>query len=191
MKQKKLMAVVSVALLLCAAVGGTLAWMTAQTPAVTNTFEAAEVEVTIGEDFTSEGKSNIKLTNSGDIPAYLRAAIIMNWEKDGKVVYDSTCPLPDLTALALGAEWKMINGYYYYTSEVASGDTTSSAIFTNTIAEPDSKPEGAHLQVTILAEGIQAMPENAIQEAWGVYPSNGWSTTAPTPPAESEGGGAR
>lgn len=49
MKTKKLMAAVAVALTLCVTIGGTLAWLTDTTSAVTNTFTVGDVEITLDE----------------------------------------------------------------------------------------------------------------------------------------------
>lgn len=185
MKQKKLMAVVSVALLLCAAVGGTLAWVTAQTPAVTNTFSPADVKVDITEDFDKTTKENIRLKNDGDIPVFLRAAVIVGWEKDGNTVYDETGTLPDLPDDKLGDGWTQKGEYYYYTASVEPTASTTE-LFTVAITEPETKPDGARLQVTILAEGIQSTPRAAIADAWGEEIATLLLGAEP-----EEGGGAR
>lgn len=36
------------------------------------------------------------------------------------------------------------------------------------ITEPTDKPDGCHLEVTVLAESIQAAPSEAVTKSWGV-----------------------
>ena len=187
MKRKSIVAIAALVLLLVGAVGGTLAWMSAQTRPVTNTFEAGEVTTWVNETFDGKAKKNVSIQNTGTIPAYIRAAVVINWaDKDGNV---SGTPVKsgDYTAFSPGTNWEQgTDGYYYYTQPVPAGGSTD--VLIPSIAPQVTPPAGYDLQVTILAEGIQAMPETAIQEAWGVYPSNNWSTwpAAQEPPATPE-----
>jgi len=168
MKQKKLITIVAVVLLLCSAVGGTLAWLSDQTPAVTNTFDPAQVSVSIQEDITTKQgeKSEIKLTNTSDIKAYVRAAVIVNWvDGDNHVV---SGPAVDLPTVNSSGGWAIgRDGYYYYTWELNPGQQTPNAMFTTAISEPEGKPDDARLQVTILAEAIQSEPDHVVVDNWG------------------------
>lgn len=163
---KGLVGLAALVLLLCAAVGGTLAWMTAQSDTVKNTFTPAEVTTKIEETISGTSKSGITVKNTGDVEAYVRAAIAMAWvDASGKPVGSSTA-LPTLPNPS--NDWvKGSDGIYYYTQPVAPGDTTATAIFTTAITEPTDKPANCHLQVTVLAEAIQSLPCTAFNEAWG------------------------
>lgn len=58
MKKKLTVAVVAIALALCCAVGGTLAWLVDKTETVTNTFTAGDVEISLWEHtLNSDGKT--------------------------------------------------------------------------------------------------------------------------------------
>ena len=169
--RKGFAALVALVLILCVTIGGTIAWITAQTPAVTNTFTPATVTTDIEENFDGTTKSNITVTNpktDSSIPVYIRVAVVVGWEKNGQAVYDATCPLPDLTNATkypLGENWVLhSDGYYYYTKVVDPNESTK-PLFMTDITEPQKKPEGARLQVTILAEAIQAQG-GAVQNAW-------------------------
>lgn len=161
--RKGLIAAVALVLLLCAAVGGTLAWLTTQTDPVVNTFTAAQVGTDIKE-YTEDGqKSNIRVKNTGDIDAYVRTAVAMTWvDSEGNPVAAELPALPT----TLGENWVLgSDGHYYYTKPVAAGVETAAPIFVVPITETDP-PDGCHLQVTILAEAIQSTPSNAVTEAW-------------------------
>lgn len=49
MKKKIVISIVAVALVLCCAIGGTLAWLTAQTDSVTNTFTVGDINIDLTE----------------------------------------------------------------------------------------------------------------------------------------------
>ena len=171
--RKGLITVVALVLLLCAAVGGTLAWMTAETPAVTNTFTPAHVTCWVDEDFNGTTKSDVKIKNTGDIDAYIREAIVVNWADASGNVSGTPVTVNDYTmTLNLNSSgWvEGTDGYYYYTSPVSPEDSTFNLIDTCEPVEGQA-PDGYKLQVTILAEAIQSTPDTAIKEAWGVDPS--------------------
>lgn len=169
-KQKSLFLIVSVCLLLCAAIGVTIAWVSDQTDTLTNTFEAGTVPPVIHEDISNNQKDNIMLENDGTVRGYLRAAVLMTWvDASGNPTYSETS-LPSLPSL--GANWKQDSesGYYYYTEIVDPGEKTGE-LFVSPIKE-GTPPDGCHLQVTILAESIQADGVNnegktPVELAWG------------------------
>ena len=77
--------------------------------------------------------------------------------------------------------WFEQGGIYYYKMPVAAkGETT------NLLKDPITQgaaPEGYHLEVTVLAESIQAAPSKAVTDSWGVgVDSNGYSTQPITTP---------
>ena len=166
---KGLTALVALVLTLCCAVGGTVAWLTTSTNPVKNTFTPSEVGTSITEQVSEKSMDRVTITNTGDIPAYIRAAIVVNWlDKDGNVCaatpedaqYTLTAPHED--------GWLKIGDYYYYTKPVAAGRETSSLLTATEISAPD----GYHLQVTILAEAIQADGKSgeqyAVETVWPV-----------------------
>ena len=48
----------------------------------------------------------------------------------------------------------------------------------NPIKQPEGAPDGYHLEVTVLAESIQAAPSTAVEGAWAVTVVNGALTSA-------------
>jgi galactose mutarotase-like enzyme len=55
-------------LILCATVGGTLAYVFMKTPTVENTFEPARVSCAVVETFTNNVKTNVRVENTGERP---------------------------------------------------------------------------------------------------------------------------
>lgn len=171
MKTKKPVALVALLVLLCCAVTGTVAFLVTKTGPVTNTFTPAHVSTAVDETFKNGVKSDVKIKNTGDIPAYIRAAVIINWaDGDGNV---SATPVKttDYTIKWTKEGWVEHGGYYYYTAPVAVGALTGQLFTGCELAKGVTPPEGYSLQVTILADGIQSEPADAVIQAWGVDPS--------------------
>lgn len=177
-KYKKTVLALALALVLVAA-GGTIAWLATNTNSVTNTFVPAKVTNEVREDVTSSAgvKKNVTVQNTGDVDAYIRADIIVNWVKvdaNGEVtsVYaakpvlnvDYSCELNDST-------WKAVGDYYYYTKRVAPNGSTDALI---TQAKPlKAGPDGCQLQITVISESIQAdgvdsKGNKPVELAWNV-----------------------
>lgn len=158
--KRGLTALVALALILCCAVGGTVAWLATATGPVTNTFTPAKVETEIGEDVTTDVKKDVVVKNKGDIPVFVRAAIIVNWVKGENEIYPEA-PVAgtdyeiNLNTGSGSTRWVKSGNYYYYNSTVPAGGSTGNLINT---CKPvvDKAPDGYTLRVTILAEAIQA-----------------------------------
>ncbi len=172
MKTKKPVALVALLLLLCCTVAGTLAYLVDSTDPVTNTFTPAHVSTAVDETFENGVKSDVKIQNTGNIDAYIRAAIIINWaDKDGNV---SATPVEDgdyKIKYDSSNTWEKIGDYWYYTNPVAADSLTEKALIESCAPVAGKAPEGYDLQVTILADGIQSEPLTAIKEAWHVDPA--------------------
>ena len=82
---------------------------------------------------------------------------------------------------SITADWFEQDGIYYYKMPVAAkGETTN---LLQTPITQDAAPVGYHLEVTVLAESIQAAPSAAVQQSWGVrVDSNGYLTQPTTTP---------
>lgn len=70
----------------------------------------------------------------------------------------------------------MKDGIYYYTKPVGPKDLTAN-LLKDPITQPNA-PDGYHLEVTVLAESIQAAPSTAVEGAWAVTVVNGALTSA-------------
>ena len=160
--------------ILTAAVGGTMAWLSTQTQDLTNTFEPAKVTCAVNETFENNVKSNVSIKNTGTTDAYIRAMIVANWctAKDAngktKVVAPYAVNAVNFTDVSESGWVKHSDGFYYYTQSVAPGQTTGN-LFTSCTPNDDEKPEGAdHLEVNIICQAVQSTPAAAVGEAWKV-----------------------
>ncbi len=169
MRYKKfLLGAVLVVLLLTFAVGGTLAYLVTQTDPVVNTFTPADVSTEIQETFENNVKSIVQIKNTGNIPVFVRVKVVANWYKDGAIVAPWTDNIDYNTVF-----WTKNGDYYYYKTAVAA-DALTENLFQNeyTYLAADVPVEGAHLEMTIIHQSIQAEPTSAVQGAWGFVPGS-------------------
>ena len=174
---RKTALILSLCLIFALAVGTTFALLKANTEPVTNTFTAAKSDIKIDEDVTGGQKKSIAVINTGTAVSYVRVKLVMNWVDESGI--DTSEPVnitPSITH-----NWFEQGGIYYYKMPVAAkGETTN---LLKTPITQGTAPEGYHLEVTALAESIQAAPSTAVQQSWGVgVDSNGYLPQPPTPP---------
>lgn len=164
-RTKALLMVAMIAVLLTAAIGGTFAWLETSTAPVKNVFMPSKVTGDIVEHVDGDVKDSVQIKNTGDIPVYVRVAIVGNWVKDGQIVESQ-----DIT-FTLGTDWvKGTDGYYYYTKPVPVGELTSDLLGSE--IKSTTREDGAHLEVTVIQQCIQTEPAQALTDAnWGWKPS--------------------
>lgn len=176
---RKTALILSLCLIFALAVGTTFALLKASTAPVENTFTAAKSDIKIDEDVTGGQKKSIVVKNTGTAVSYVRVKLVMNWvDENGSV---SATPV-NITVDYDNTNWFEQDGIYYYKMPVAANGETTNLLKTP-ITEPADKPAGCHLEVTVLAESIQAAPSTAVQQSWGVgVDSNGYLTQPTTTP---------
>lgn len=177
---RKTALILSLCLIFALAVGTTFALLKASTAPVENTFTAAKSGTDIVEELDGNQKKSIVVKNTGTAVSYVRVKLVMNWvSEDGKTI--SAEPV-DITPVINTADWLLgTDGIYYYKMPVAAKGETSN-LLQKPIEQKDA-PTGCHLEVTVLAESIQAAPSTAVQQSWGVgVDSNGYLTQPTTTP---------
>lgn len=175
---RKAALILSLCLIFALAVGTTFALLKANTAPVTNTFKAATSEIKIEEKTGNGSKSEIYVKNEGTATSYVRVKLVMNWvSDDGKVVSGGSLPTVTLND---DGSWFEKDGIYYYTKPVAPQGLTSNLL--KSAIEQTNAPKGCHLEVTVLAESIQAAPSEAVIKSWGVGVDPATSKLTQTPP---------
>lgn len=161
---RKTALILSLCLIFALAVGTTVALLVAHTNAVTNTFKAAESGTHVDVEDSGNEKTGVFVTNEGTATSYVRVKLVMNWvDKSGNV---SAEPV-NITVRYDTTNWFEQDGIYYYKTPVGPNMTTDNLLQKDKhITEPTGKPEGYHLEVTVLAESIQAAPSTAVEGAW-------------------------
>lgn len=162
---RKAALILSLCLIFALAVGTTVALLKANTAPVTNTFKAATSETHVDVTDSGNEKTGIKVENIGTATSYVRVKLVMNWvDGKGNIVSGDNLPTVELNTVD---GWFEKGDIYYYTKPVAPGKMTDNLLQKDkSITEPTDKPDGCHLEVTVLAESIQAAPSTAVEGAW-------------------------
>ncbi len=156
-------------LLLVSTIGGTLAWITTKATPVVNNFTPSQVSCEVTEEFDGAVKSNVNVTNTSNIDAYLRVKLISyRVNADGKRIGGSAL----VPSFSLGADWFEKDGYYYYSKPVAPGDSPATALISSITLADYNDVDGGKQVVEVMAEAIQAEGTGAngapVTEAWKV-----------------------
>lgn len=165
---RKAALILSLCLIFALAVGTTVALLKANTAPVTNTFTAAKSDIKINENVENGKKSSIQVENIGTATSYVRVKLVMNWvSDDGKTV--SATPV-NISVDYDKTNWFEQDSIYYYKTPVApvgeKPNNVTSNLLKTPIEQPEGAPDGYHLEVTVLAESIQAAPSTAVEGAW-------------------------
>lgn len=176
---RKTALILSLCLIFALAVGTTFALLKASTAPVENTFTAAKSGTDIVEELDGNQKKSIVVKNTGTAVSYVRVKLVMNWVDDnGNVSAEPVNITPSITD-----NWFEKDGIYYYKMPVAAkGETTNLLKADSPITEPADKPAGCHLEVTVLAESIQAAPSKAVEGAWTAVKVDGDGNLTPAVP---------
>ena len=144
-----------------ALVGATVAFIIDITQSLTNTFEPANIDITISGD---------TIQNTGDADVYFRAAVVVTWvnKTDGTTL--STMPADaDYTIKFSTNGWvKGTDGFWYQTAALAPEAVAPDLISELTAA---TAPEGYELHVQVLSQAIQATPAEAVTSSWSAVRS--------------------
>lgn len=172
---RQLVLMLSMALLLVGLVGGSIAYIFMSTENVDNTFTAANVGTAVHETNSGGEKKNVYIENTGNISAYIRAAVIINWQTEDGVVYGEA-PVEGVNedyTISYDSNWEQVGDFWYHKGAVNAGDKTNvliSSVKPTEIgkARTDDKGNTYYFTVTVIGSGIQAKgmgAENA-QAAW-------------------------
>ena len=183
---RSILVLVSLVLICTTVIGATLAYLITNTRDVKNVFTPSQVTSQVVEEkFDGTEKKNVTIQNTGDIGAYIRADIIVNWMRvetgdDGKektyILGETPVEGEDYTIEINGETWFEKGGFYYYTEEVGAyteseediTDLTdiliSEAKAMNTRTDADGNTY--YVSIEILSSAIQSKPANAVASAW-------------------------
>lgn len=165
-REKSNILIVSLVLMIGIVVGGTAAYLQDMTNTVENTFTPAKVEITMTETKTDTTKSKIEFQNTGDVPVYIRATLVVYWTDviDGE---EQVIAKPDGASVSepvAQSGWFKVGDIYYYHYKVEPGTETS--VMTDEIKVTIPAGSTARCQIDVRAEAIQAIPTDAVEDAW-------------------------
>ncbi len=164
-KSKASLLLASLLLILAVGVFGSISYLIDTSNVVTNTFIPGDVDPGIKEEFNGLLKQDVVITNTGNVPAYVRAMIVVSWvDTEGNVLSEVPVEGTDYE-MTISNQWKSSGEYYYWNGTVTAGGKTG--VLIHECAPKGEGKEGYSLSVEILTQSIQAEPAQAVIEAWG------------------------
>lgn len=174
MKKKTILMLATMVLLLTVTVGSTIAYLVTSSGPVENKFTPSYVTSKVNEKFNQTTKEKVKIQNTGNTSAYIRAAIVITW-KDA----EGNNTLPDQPgtgdySMTLGDGWtEGSDGFYYWKDKVASGAETG--VLITECKQTKQYEDGRRLCVEIIGSAIQSEGGAVTVGADG-----GWTIANPT-----------
>lgn len=164
-----------VCILACAAVSGSLAWLISTPGPVVNEFTPGEVTIQVDETFNGTTKQNVRIKNTGNVPAYIRVALVPAWVDDeGNIAAKpASLKLNDDCNIAWGkdgsgyeADWFIgSDGFYYCKTVIEPGASTPILIKSCTVKDGEHKYD---FELQIIASAVQSLPTSTVGEVWPV-----------------------
>ena len=181
MKKKKLIYSLLAGLLLAALIPTAYAFMFRKSQTVNNVFAPAKVTCEVAETMgtveqggkTYDAKTSVKVQNTGNVEAYIKVQLVVYWQDSkGNVVFRNM----DLTDVqdSIAEGWLSGGNHtYYYTLPIAPGAQTPELLKKPIVMHPVNEPYGNvdyvyTPVVEIIAEAIQSVPVEAVENSWEV-----------------------
>lgn len=148
------------------AAAGTLAYLSARTTDLKNTFKPTHVTCQVTEQFDGTTKSSVNVTNTGDIEAYIRVKLVSyRVNQEGQHI-GGAAEVPDF---APGTNWVKNGAFYYYTLPVNPGEQPADDLIDQiTLSGSYQDADGGKQVIEVMAEAIQSGPVEAVGSSWGV-----------------------
>lgn len=160
-RKKMVLLLAAAMLILVCGVGGTLAYLVTQAGPVKNEFTPGKVTSKVNENFNGTTKENVTIKNTGNVSAYIRAAIVVTWKdaQGNKTLPEAPTAGVDYTIvynMGTGStQWAVgTDGYYYYNDVVPAGGSTANLI--NSCSQTKPYDDGRRLCVEIIGSAIQS-----------------------------------
>ena len=170
-KNKSILLLLPVLVLILAVIGGTAAYLLSQTSPVKNDFTLSHVSCEVTESFDGFRKTDVNVTNTGDTEAFLRVKLVSYRVNTQGQRIGGQAAIPAFTP---GSGWTAYGGFYYYTAPVAPGASPADPLIDSMdLAIYYDDADGGRQVIEIMAEAIQSTPDQAVGSAWGVRISNG------------------
>lgn len=161
--------ILSLLLVALIGVGATGAYLVASSGTVKNTFASGNVTTEIEENVGSDGQKEVAIRNTGDLPVYVRARIVVGGVDQSKLVFTKTAPTTadlnnvnnDKIYIVMNdtTSWEKdgsgANDWYYYKQYLPAGSTTEK-LMTSVYIAAGANVDTSHFTVTITQESAVA-----------------------------------
>lgn len=182
----------SMVLLLVIGAGSVIAFIVTKTDNVENQFTPSHVSCEVSEVMENNVKKEVKITNTGDTTAFIRAQVVATWVKpvdgstteyetygkapekgvDYEIVYDDEANNPEKI------DWFKKDGFWYYEGPVLE-ETATAVLIASCTPVGNNAPEDYILSVEIIAEAIQAAGGSEVGDpaVWTPAATQAWGVT--------------
>ena len=165
-----------VCILACAAVSGSLAWLISTPGPVVNEFTPGEVTIQVDETFNGTTKQNVRIKNTGNVPAYIRVALVPAWVDDEGNIAAKPASLEQLDNdcnIAWGedgngyeADWFIgSDGFYYCKTVIEPDGSTPILIKSCTVKDGEHEYD---FELQLIASAVQSLPTSTVETVWPV-----------------------
>ena len=167
-----------VCILACAAISGSLAWLISTPEQVVNSFTPGVVTIEVDETFDDEHttKQNVSIKNTGNVPAYIRVALVPAWVDDEGNIAAKPASLEQLDNdcnIAWGedgngyeADWFIgADGFYYCKTFINPGKSTPILIKSCTVKDGEHEYD---FELQVIASAVQSLPTSTVETVWPV-----------------------
>lgn len=159
-----------VCILACAAVSGSLAWLISTPEPVVNEFIPGEVTIQVDETFDGSTKSDVSIENTGNVPAYIRVALVPAWVDDEGNIAAKPASLKLDCDITWGDNFNQFwfegtDGFYYCKTVIEPDESTPILIKSCTV-----KGEGHEydFELQVIASAVQSLPTTTVEAVWPV-----------------------
>ena len=167
MKRKMILVALFLLTVIMMCIGSVGAYMRKQTEVVENVFVPAKVSCVVNETFQDNKKTNITITNTGTIKAYLRLRLVTYWvDSNGNILFETS---PTISVALDKNFWVQSGDTYYYKEPVGPGESTEKLLENGKFIQlVDDDDNGKRQVVEVFAEAIQSKPTEAVTGVWPV-----------------------
>lgn len=140
-------------------------WNAGEIHTYTLTPKGAGIEIT--DEVDGQEKSNVVIKNTGNMPEYIRVAVIANWVDAKGSVVKTESGVPFEPVFTLGSNWEKKGAYYYYKFELNPGAQPADPIFDKYTVPVDAAPADAdHLEMSLAVQAVDTQSLKDYKEAW-------------------------
>lgn len=158
-----------VCILACAAVYGSLAWLISTPEPVVNSFIPGVVTIEVDEKFDGSTKSDVSIKNTGNVPAYIRVALVPAWVDDKGNIAAKPASLDDCN-ITRGDDFdqfwfKGTDGFYYCKTVIEPEGSTPILIKSCTVKGEEHEYD---FELQVIASAVQSLPTTTVEAVWPV-----------------------
>lgn len=161
-----------VCILACAAISGSLAWLISAPGPVVNEFTPGEVTIQVDETFDDghTTKQNVSIKNTGNVPAYIRVALIPAWVDDKGNIAAKPASLDNCNITwgnngnGYEDDWFIgSDGFYYCKTFINPDKSTPILIKSCTVKDGEHEYD---FELQVIASAVQSLPTTTVEKVW-------------------------